>query len=232
MIAVIVPAHNEADHIGACLQSLHRAAKCPALRAEPVAVVVALDHCTDATETIAKHYGVQLVRCRARNVGVARARGAQRALAMGARWLAFTDADSEVAPDWISEQLRLNTDVVCGTVHVRDWGAHNDTVRKTFHQQYRDCDGHRHIHGANLGLTAQAYQSAGGFQPLVTGEDVALVQALQAQGHSIAWSAAPRVNTSARLHTRAPHGFGAALVRMGGERLAPCNDEVPHDRLA
>lgn len=33
MIAVIVPAHNEEDHIAACLQSLTAASSCPDLAA-------------------------------------------------------------------------------------------------------------------------------------------------------------------------------------------------------
>ncbi|MFN9471214.1 glycosyltransferase [Acidovorax sp.] len=221
MIAVIVPAHNEEEHMARCLQSLAVAAACPALTGEPVVVIVVLDDCSDGTGGIAR--GFAQVRClesRARNVGTARAVGAQAALAAGARWLAFTDADSEVAPDWISQQLRLHADAVCGTVQVRDWSAHGDAVRAHFQALYQDRDGHRHIHGANLGVTAQAYHAAGGFPPLATGEDVALVHRLQERGHLIAWTAAARVTTSARKHFRAPGGFGATLMRWDGAMVA------------
>ena len=57
----------------------------------------------------------------ARNVGLARQAGAQALLAAGARWLAFTDADSEVADDWLVAQLRhqqAGADAVCGCVTV------------------------------------------------------------------------------------------------------------------
>lgn len=80
-----------------------------------------------------------------------------------------------------------------------------------------DADGHRHIYGANLGVSADAYQRAGGFKLLASIEDVALVQALQASGASIAWSAAPRVLTSARRSFHAPDGFGATLQRVADE---------------
>lgn len=216
MIAVVVPAHNEEAHIGACLQSLICAAACPALAGEFVLIIVVLDDCSDGTRRIAAEFGVRAVDCSARNVGTARAMGAQIALAAGARWLAFTDADSEVAPNWISQQLHQQADAVCGTVQVRDWGAHSEEVREQFYANYQDRDGHRHVHGANLGLTAHAYNAAGGFLPLATGEDVALVHSLQERGLSIAWTAAVRVTTSARRQFRAPAGFGATLLQLGG----------------
>lgn len=220
MIAVIVPAHNEEAHIAACLQSLAAASACPDLANEPVLIIVVLDDCSDATHRIAAALGVHTVDCVARNVGMARAIGAQMALAAGARWLAFTDADSEVAPNWIAQQLCQQADAVCGTVQVRDWGAHGDRVREQFDALYQDCDGHRHIHGANLGVTAQAYSEVGGFEPLATGEDVALVHRLQERGLSIAWTATTRVTTSARKQFRAPAGFGAALLQLGSTLIA------------
>ncbi len=84
-------------------------------------------------------------------------------------------------------------------------------------------DGHRHIHGANLGLSATAYRRAGGFAAIPCHEDVALVRALQRAGMGIAWSAKPRVATSARMRGRAKGGFAdylaglqLALVDAGG----------------
>ena len=59
----------------------------------------------------------------------------------------------------------------------------------------------------------------GGFAPLASSEDVALVQALEDVGASIAWSAAPRVVTSARRQFRAPGGFGATLARVETEQV-------------
>lgn len=244
MISVVVPAHNEEAHIHACLRSLAIASACPTLEGEPVLVIVVLDDSTDGTAQVAGKFGVRTVKCDARNVGTARAMGAKLALAAGARWLAFTDADSEVAPNWLSQQLGQGADAVCGTVQVRDWSGHGDAVRAHFLSFYQDRDGHRHIHGANMGVTARAYSAAGGFRPLVTGEDVALVQSLQERGVSIAWSAAPRVTTSARKQFRAPLGFGATLLQLGGAvatlrnpapqfRMAPTPErECNHERLA
>ncbi len=217
MIGVVVPAHDEEEHIGACVRSLLAASRCAGLDGEAVTAVVVADACSDATAEIATRAGAVVVRCAARNVGIARATGAQHALELGARWLAFTDADSVVAPDWISAQLALGSDAVCGTIAVADWGSYGERMKRHFEATYTDADGHRHIHGANLGVSAAAYLFAGGFAPLASSEDVAFVDALHRSGALIAWSAAPRVVTSARSRFRARGGFGQTLARIERE---------------
>jgi glycosyltransferase involved in cell wall biosynthesis len=214
MIAAIVPAHNEADHIARCLTALVVAAGDERLRAEPVVVFVVLDDCSDDTGRIARAHGATTLCTHHRNVGAARALGAEAAMARGARWLAFTDADTEVGPQWFAAQLAhlaQGSEAVCGTVAVRDWGSYGRATQAHFEATYFDVDGHRHIHGANLGVSSAAYRRAGGFDALDCHEDVALVRALEDAGTSIAWSAAPRVYTSARRSFRAPQGFGATL---------------------
>jgi glycosyltransferase involved in cell wall biosynthesis len=219
LIAAIVPAHDEVEHIGACVRSIATAAQCAHLSGEPVVVVVALDACTDGTAAVARQHGALTVALQARNVGAARALGARRAIAMGARWLAFTDADTVVDAGWLAAQLDLGSDAVCGTVAVNDWGSYGPRMQRHYEATYTDADGHHHIHGANLGVSSAAYLRAGGFQPLQSSEDVALVKALQGCGANIAWSAAPRVVTSARRVFRAPLGFGATLLRVEQESL-------------
>lgn len=227
MIGVCVPAHDEAQHIGRCLAALAKAARHPALNGEPVATIVVLDDCRDATATIARQLGVDTLAVTLRNVGLARDQGARQLLARGARWLAFTDADSEVAPDWLAAQLALEAEVVCGTVAVTDWsafGALAGALRRRYQQGYVDADGHRHVHGANLGLCARRYLEVGGFPPLSCGEDQALVDRLQQAGARIAWSARPRVLTSARPRSRVDDGFASHL-----RELLTCISELPPD---
>ncbi|SAK52632.1 Glycosyl transferase family 2 [Caballeronia arationis] len=215
MLGIIIPAHDEAAHIGECVTSAWRAANHHQLLGEEVRVIVVLDTCTDDTGVIARSLGADVTHIDARNVGIARAHGAERALALGARWLSFTDADTAVADDWLVQQLDCCADAVCGVVGVRDWSPHIAAVREHFGNTYTDADGHRHIHGANLGVSAHAYLRAGGFPPLESSEDVALVEALIASGACIEWSAAPRVVTSARTDFRAKKGFGATLAEVG-----------------
>lgn len=217
MIAAIVPAHNEEKVIADCVRSLRVAGGCPLLGGERVLILVVLDSCKDNTQNIAHRAGASTIALDAQNVGAARAAGANWAIKRGARWLAFTDADTVVAPNWISCQLSLASDVVCGTVAVRDWGSYGERMRVHYDQTYVDADGHSHIHGANLGVSTRAYKAAGGFPSLQSSEDVALVDALKRTGASLAWSAAPRVFTSARRAFKAPLGFGATLLRIEQE---------------
>lgn len=217
MIGVIVPAHDEEELIEACVESLLKAAAHPDLAQEAVQIIVVLDDCNDHTGRLARSLGVHTIDLKLKNVGFARQAGAKVALGHGARWLAFTDADSVVAPDWLVSQLALKADAVCGTVAVQNWGIYGERMHRHFQLTYTDADGHSHIHGANLGVSAAAYTTAGGFLGLKSSEDVALVKALQASGANIAWSSMPRVVTSVRPNFRAPDGFGATLATI--ERL-------------
>ncbi len=155
MIGVIVPAHNEEALLAPCLAALLEASRHEDLAGETVRIVVVLDACNDFSGAIARAYGVETLALKARNVGIARATGADFLLADGARWLAFTDADSRVSAAWLVAQLSLDADAVCGSIAVDDWSAHPHSVREYFRKTYVDADGHRHIHGANLGVSAR-----------------------------------------------------------------------------
>ncbi len=214
MIAIIVPVHNEEQTLGRCLHALQVAAAFPLLEMLEVKIIVVLDSCTDNSQEIAAGFAVSTIEVQVSNVGAARAAGASFGIASGADWLANTDADTVVAPDWLWQQLQLKAEVVCGTIGVDDWSDHGVSairLHQHFLHTYTDADGHSHIHGANFGVSALAYQKAGGFKALSCSEDVALVQALQEAGAVIAWTAAPRVVTSARTRSRAPGGFGDTL---------------------
>ncbi|MBB3343335.1 glycosyltransferase [Luteimonas sp. RC10] len=211
MIGVVVPAHNEEALLGRCLASVRAAAADPRLAGETVHVVVALDRCSDRSADIAAAHGATgLVVCGG-NVGSARDAGMRAAIAAGARWLASTDADSVVPPDWLSGQLACGGDAFCGMVAVDDWLDYARDVRDAHDHGHPRRDGHLHVHGANLGLTAEAYLRCGGFPPMAAHEDVALVDALVACGARIARRAAPLVLTSARRSPRARQGFGDYL---------------------
>ncbi|WP_369213401.1 glycosyltransferase [Streptomyces flavofungini] len=229
-VAVVVPAHNEQHRIADCLRSLRTAAAHAAPL--PVTVVVVADACTDATRHIALAQGAYVVTTDARNVGAARAVGSARALhlcagAAPAVWLATTDADSTVPPAWITHQLawaHRGYDAVLGTIRL------TASARRTAHAALHDADyfhtrpprdaaawAHPHIHGANLGLSAAAYERIGGFAPLRTGEDRDLVTRLAAAGHRIARSDRHPVQTAARLRGRAPGGLADLLASLAHE---------------
>lgn len=248
MIGIVVIAHNEEALLDGCLASIALAQRASLRRGRASTVVVVLDACTDGSARIAAAHDVHVLAIDARNVGAARAAGAQHALSLGAHWLAFTDADSRPASDWLCEQVGLAHDAVCGCVTVDDWSPHGEqreVLATAYDSRYQDRDGHRHVHGANLGVCAEVYRAVGGFTPLRTGEDVDLVRRIEHGGFRIAWSARPRVVTSARVEGRAPEGFAAYLQALKGlatsvgaglhsaavEALSPAVSAVP-PRLA
>jgi len=219
MIGVVIPVHNEAALLADCLEAIHRAARDPRLDREPVDVVVVLDACTDRSQAVAARHGAQVVSLDALCVGAARGLGASFALDSGARWIAFTDADTIVPPDWLAMQLAAEADATCGPVWIEDWSAHPYGVRERFLQHY-GAVGEPHIHGANLGISAAAYRRTGGFSPLLRGEDSALVTALVARGAQLAWNASPRVTTSARWESVIEGGFASLLRNLRETCLA------------
>ena len=163
-IVVVVPAHNERERLPACLASVAAAADQVAV---PVTVVVVLDACSDRSEdAIARP--VRALSVSGRNVGAARAAGfAAAAPRSDARtWLATTDADSVVPTTWLADQAvhhRARMQGVVGTVSV-DWQQHSATTRRRYEGLYRvrDPGMHGHVHGANLGVRADAYWRVGG----------------------------------------------------------------------
>lgn len=215
MIGILIPVHNEEALLPDCLKAAMVAASHPGLLGEEVQILVVLDSCSDSSAAIAQAYQVHSLEVQARNVGHVRGVGARHLLNNGARWIACTDADSRVAADWLVAQLALGVDAVCGTVTVDAWSeGFEPAAQIRYLQAYEARDGHRHIHGANLGFSAGAYVRAGGFEPLACHEDVQLVRQLERCGASIAWSHSPQVITSARLDCRAQGGFGDYLKSL------------------
>lgn len=219
LIAVLIPARNEVDYLQRCLTSVRAAGLDPLLLGEPVAIVVAADSCTDATERVAGLTADHVVAGEFGNVGSARAAAATRAIELGARWLASTDADTVVPENWLSAQLAYGADAFCGIVTVLDWEDYGQDVVSAFHGSEVVTVGHPHVHGANLGVSTAAYRKAGGFEPGQAHEDVSLVDRLVASGASIARQPTPCVITSARRDSRAREGFSDYLKAME-KRLA------------
>ena len=213
-IGIVIPARNEAALIGRCLDSIHRAIAEAVRFGHTCKVYVVCDSCVDDTAAIVLAAGHAPLLVEAQNVGAVRAHGAHHAIGDGAEWLAFTDADSVVAPSWLTSQVRLGTDVVCGTVQVADWEDYGAVLALHFARTYVDRDGHSHIHGANLGMRTDIYLEVGGFAALANSEDIEIVRAMETIGASIAWSNTPRVTTSARSVFRASAGFGATLASV------------------
>lgn len=224
-IAVVVPAHDEEQHIGAALEALRVAAAGLAPGIETSVVVVA-NGCTDRTSALASAGGATVLEVSAPNVGAARAAGFAWAIEQCAGqldrwWLATTDADSQVGPGWLSAQLAAaarGADAYLGTVDL----AADERSRFTawlarYAAAHETPERHGHVHGASMGMRAEAYRRAGGFRALERSEDLDLVSRLVAGGARIAWDASSPVVTSARLAARAPAGVAHDLALSLGE---------------
>ena len=148
--------------------------------------------------------------------------------------IASTDADSQVAPDWIAsllEAFREGADAVGGRVLT------DPVQRATLPPDVRwlylldvayrllcaECEAyldpclhdprprHHQFQGANMAVTALAYQRAGRLPVLPVEEDVALKDALAWTGARIRHSPDVRVFTSARCQGRALGGMATQL---------------------
>ncbi|WNI19029.1 glycosyltransferase [Actinacidiphila sp. ITFR-21] len=224
-VAVVIPAHNEEALLPAALDGVALAARHPDLAGVRVLTVVVADSCRDRTADVAGRAGALVVAADCRNPGRARAAGTERALrelGAGGTWIAATDADSVVPPSWLAyhrARAREGWEAVVGTVTLPATTPVPLGARHRAHYEAtRPADGafwhHPHIHGANLGLTGDAYRAAGGFPPLGVGEDRALVDALERLGHRVLRTPDCPVVTSDRLRARARGGFADHLAAL------------------
>ena len=224
-VGVVIPARNEERSMLACLNAVLRALdRCRAALSDSWIVVVA-DSCTDATATLARQIlkgrGV-VVECCAASPGSARRLGATEVLAHFADiptsrlWMANTDADTCVAEGWIERQLELADTGCCavaGIVKVdRIEGLDRSTMHALLSNYVIHDDGtHPHVHGANLGVRADAYLDAGCWSHLTVAEDHCLWSRIRARHWPTSSCSQTVVHTSGRLHGRATGGFADTL---------------------
>jgi glycosyltransferase involved in cell wall biosynthesis len=214
-IAVVVPARDEVDQVRQCLAALTVAARGVTV---PVRVVVVVNGTVDATASVARRQGVEVLEDDEPGVGLARATGFTHVLRgqdAGRTWIATTDADSRVPAGW----LRLHADLaargaeaVVGTVRLR---CADRVQHASWWAEYRRGIGdghHRHVHGANLGVLGSAYVAVGGFEAVPAHEDASLVARLDAIGARVVRTAEEPVLTSARVRGRTPAGVAADLL--------------------
>ena len=225
--AVVVPARDEAANITKCVESILRSAAAAGLAHDRFELVVVADSCTDATAAIARRavggLGV-VVEARAGSVGQARAIGTSRALARWVArpstvWTVHTDADSVVPEGWLHHQRRVaevGFAAVAGVVEVASFAEHGARTARRHHRKYSAAgDDHPHVHGANLGVRADAYRAVGGWSAIASGEDHALWNAVRRAGYPTLSTRSIHVVTSGRRVGRAPDGFAAHLRSLG-----------------
>jgi glycosyltransferase involved in cell wall biosynthesis len=221
LVHVVVPAHDEEDLLPACLASLSGAvAELRAARPHvQTRVTVVADACTDGSSAVARLLDADVLEVGAGNVGHARRAGVRRVLELATGidpsrvWVASTDADTRVPGHWLLAQLRLaeaGHAMVVGSVHPERRGL-DPRLWRAWLDRHPAREGHRHVHGANLGLSLDAYLQVGGFPAVPLHEDVLLVEAVRRSG--LPWCATDttRVTTSARRSGRLVGGFADYL---------------------
>lgn len=197
-IGVVVPVHNDQRALQECLDALDIAVSRVTV---PVSVMVVLDACADDSATAAHALpaaaGTETIVLDTGRVGLARAAGMTELIRRhgeAGTWLATTDGDSIVPPNWLTAQLRhaaAGARVVAGTVKV-DRGGDRGRAAGTRRRKVE-----ARLHRANLSFAAAAYGRTEGFQPVSGDEDVLLLEAFRANGEPIAWAIDLPVVTSA-----------------------------------
>lgn len=232
-ILVVIPAHNEEQYILDCLNSVERSkrnlqAVRPAIRVHTIVVV---DACNDGTAQRANdfasmHRGYSILHVSFCNVGKSRAYGIAHGIdrlrsAPGTTgiWIACTDADTRVPEHWLNEFVSAylaGADAVTGTVEPNCVELAPGLYRR-WKERYILAPGHPHIHGANLGISVEAYCKVGGFKALASHEDVELVARIRRFGYRVVATDQLHAVTSGRLKGRVNSGFAGYLSALAGE---------------
>ena len=232
---VVIPARDEEERIGACLEALAR----QTLPRSSFETIVVLDACRDETARAvaiaAAELGLQLCTLPGPGQGAGAARrvgmdaAAARLLDAGRPQglIACTDADSLPAPDWLARQLEhvgVGAQAIAGMIELdleRDDAVppgvlgrrERDAAERLRRVRMTDpAASHHHFAGASIGVTATAYRRVGGLEPRPALEDAAFAGRLERNGIPIVRPADVRVRTSARLRGRARRGLSVDLA--------------------
>lgn len=240
-VAIAIPARNEAALIGKCLDAL-----ADQHDPGPFVVVVLANDCSDGTAEIARRsYGFDLIVIERslppsqRNAGCARRATMSEAAAL-AEIVLTTDADCVADADWIATHraaFARGADAVAGRVS-GDWeelrqmparvleigaleweylGALAEAEAAFAPRAHDPWPRHVQCCGANLGITSLMLASVGGVPAIATGEDHALIAAVEAAGGRVRHDPSPHVVASARTDGRSRGGMADALKA----RLSP-----------
>lgn len=244
-VAVAIPVKNEDEYLGECLDALDRAA---GRFGGKVVIVAMANDCTDGTIEILNTWrpshatlawsAVSLLPG-ARHAGWAR----RLALDAGADLLTHhtdlllsTDADTNVAADWIVRivaHIDAGNDAVAGRALTlkADRASLGATARRRLDQLGRyytaldylraraepkaDDPWPRHFYegGASIAVTHAMYRRIGGAPTPSVAEDRALFDRIRAHGGKVRHPLNVRVFTSCRISGRAPGGMADAVAR-------------------
>jgi len=179
-LSVIIPAHNEATYLPACLDALAKLSG-----RSHIECIVVDNGSTDETAAIAQAKGATVVSSAAKTIAGVRNEGAARA---HGEFLAFLDADCTVQPGWeeaIVEDLQEDGVVAVGAYPLTP--EENSTwVQSGWSRLLQTPGGKqraRWLPSANMAVRRDAFFRVGGFDAeLTTCEDADLSYRLAAEG--------------------------------------------------
>lgn len=183
MISVIVPAYNEEQNIGMCLQSLSR----QTIPRDSYEIIVVDGGSKDRTREIAGEYADLVFIQTSRKVGGARNDGAQKA--RGAI-IATTDADCIIPPEWlsvISAAFERDPGIVqlYGPVDPREGGLKNHlflALANTFSRFGYYTRLFYYTLGCNTAFRKEAFFSGGMYRTVDAGDDLEIAKRMKDLG--------------------------------------------------
>lgn len=184
-MTLAICARNAQNIIGTCLESIQQQSVAPDV------ILVAVDDLSDPTVSVAESYGAQVIASDA--TGLYEARNAVLK-ACTTEYLAFTDADCVLVPEWVEyakEALDARVDIAAGTgrhppigvQNLASWLHHMWYVVET--RETGETDG---IIGGNSYFRTDALREVGGWLELPrhsAAEDMYIAGALRNAGYSI-----------------------------------------------
>lgn len=206
-LSVVIPARNEAENLGRCLQALRKALSA---YGHPAEIILVDNASTDATVEIARAGECSVISEPAGTIGHLRNVGARAARA---EIIAFLDADCVVPPTWISACLgRMRPDIgIIGTWAVPDPDNHT-WVEKAFYRLLIESTAGEYlkwIGTANCFVRRADFEQAGAFdESLMAGEDVAFSNHMRNTGKRICVLKSP-----VTIHLRESKTLGQLFVR-------------------
>lgn len=204
IISFVIPARNEAEHIGAVIESIHRFAG-PSSRE----IIVVDNGSTDDTPALARAHGAEVLSFPGVTVAELRNQGAARS---HGEVLVFLDGDVLLTEGWrdslpnVLDELRVHPDTVtgsrCGISRRGSW-IENTWFKPLLTEQPN------YINSGHLITTRKLFQQVNGFDArLETGEDSDFSQRARALGARIVNNPALEV-----IHEGYPKTLGRFIRR-------------------